>query len=202
MNKLVRDGYDAIAAAYARERPRREHDHPCDWKRERVWLGRFFSSLPSGARVLDLGCGNGEPIMAELVARGALVVGVDLAHEQAKRARRHGPVLEGDMTEIAFAPRSFDAAIAYDAIWHVAREEHARLFARLRGWLVDGAPALLTLGADDGSGARSDDLLGVPMFYGAWPLGEALALVRAAGFAVVDHHLQPPGHLIVLLRAR
>ena len=37
---------------------------------EARWLTRFGDSLPKGGRVLDLGCGAGQPIAAWLIAEG------------------------------------------------------------------------------------------------------------------------------------
>jgi ubiquinone/menaquinone biosynthesis C-methylase UbiE len=52
--ELVARGYDRVAAPYARlegavERPRMR------------WLGDLLTRLPTGSRVLDLGCGSGIP---------------------------------------------------------------------------------------------------------------------------------------------
>jgi len=56
----------------------------------RAWP-RVLERLPSlqGATVLDLGCGAGD-VAAELVARGARVVGIDLSAEQVSAARERG----------------------------------------------------------------------------------------------------------------
>ena len=44
---------------------------------EKPWLDRFVAILPRGASVLDVGCGAGEPMAAELIGRGLAVTGVD-----------------------------------------------------------------------------------------------------------------------------
>jgi len=161
--------------------------------------------------VLDLGCGNGEPLLIELIAQGFRVTGVDFSPAQVTRARQCCPdatVIERDMGDVDFDLASFDGVISYDAIWHLPRQEHASIFARMRRWLTDGAPALLTLGADAGVNENTSglftELLGAPTFYDAWPIDVSLELLRTAGFTVVDHHCHPgptDGHLIVLARA-
>ena len=40
---------------------------------------------------------------------------------------------------------SFDGVIAYDCLWHVPRDEHGAVLARIRRWMVDGAPLMLTV---------------------------------------------------------
>ena len=117
--------------------------------------------------------------------------------------------MRADLADVAFAPSSFDAAIAFDSIWHVPHQEHPCVFANLREWLVDGAVALITLAAaPDGKGELFTHLLGAPIYYDARPVEKSLQVLRAAGFSVLDHHMEPvsatrplSGHLMVLVEA-
>jgi cyclopropane fatty-acyl-phospholipid synthase-like methyltransferase len=213
--RLVRDCYDAVGDAYAESARRRPIEYPKDAERERLWYERFVAMLPDGARVLDLGCGNGESYLGDLCARGFRAVGVDLSHRQAVRAHArcpHAVVVEGDMAEVEFAGGVFDGVLSYHAIWNLPRQEHAAVFARVRRWLAVGGVALLTMAEVpanewiDGPGMFTD-LLGVPTFYDAHQVDVPLALVTAAGFDVVDCHEPDPhdrstGVLMILVRAR
>jgi SAM-dependent methyltransferase len=196
---MVRDAYDAVADTWGRERERMLD------AREHVWLERFCASLP-GARVVDLGCGAGA-LFGRLIARGLSVVGVDFSRAQLRRARAMFPpvpLIEGDLSEIAFADASFDGAIVYDSLWHVPREEHAAVFKRIRRWIVDGAPLLFTVAALD---PRDPDelldaqLCGAPIYYSGWPRDTTFALLRAARFDVVAFDDTPERALLVLARA-
>lgn len=204
--QVVRQGYDAVAEKYAKARR--------VGPREKKWIERFCASLPRGARVLDLGCGNGEPNLAAMVARGFSVTGVDFSHEQVVRARARCPtatVIEADLSEVDLQAATFDAVLAYDSIFHAPREEHANVFVRVRRWLVEGGIALLTFGFTPEGGDGGDlhtDHLGAPTFYSAWPFSISMESLRAAGLTVIDHDLEanPPdsevegGHVIVLVR--
>jgi SAM-dependent methyltransferase len=192
--KLVRDCYDSIADIWANANRRRAVVYPKDGERERVWYERFAGMLPQRARVLDLGCGNGEPLLADLLARGFRAVGIDLSQQQLVRAHARCPdalVLRGDMSEVAFADASFDGIVSYHSIFHVPREEHAAIFARARRWLADGGIALFTMAevpADefvDGPGLFTQ-LEGAPTFYDAHPADVPHALIAAAGFDIID----------------
>src|SRR3954470_16054544 len=129
---LVRNAYDAIARAWGEARRTAGAN-----EREERWLERFLASQRPGARLLDLGCGVGIPILAKLVARGHRAFGVDFSPGALREARSSCPgtaLIRADLAEVAFAPGSFHGAIAYDSIWHVPHREHAAVLARLRTW--------------------------------------------------------------------
>jgi SAM-dependent methyltransferase len=204
---LVRDAYDAIALAWGEKR----RAGPTS-ERERKWVARFVDSIPIDARVLDLGCGVGVPILAELVTRGCRVVGVDFSRSSLQQAGVLCPgaaLVRADLAELEFVPAVFDAAVAFDSIWHVPRQEHRRVLGHLRPWLRHRAPVLLTLAAAPQTERELfTDLLGVPIYYDAQTEAQSLDLLRASGFKIVDHHLQPisaarpaTGHLIILAEA-
>jgi ubiquinone/menaquinone biosynthesis C-methylase UbiE len=53
--RLVREGYDRASHAY------RGDDADLEMSGYGHWLRRLAARVPDGARVLDLGCGNGVP---------------------------------------------------------------------------------------------------------------------------------------------
>jgi SAM-dependent methyltransferase len=168
-------------------------------------MPRFVDALRPGAHVLDLGCGNGEPIASTLVRMGFEITGVDLSTELLRRASARFPAarfVHADMSAIDFPPASFDGAIAWDSSFHLPPEEQPRLLARVHAWLVPGAPLLFTVGGEGGE--LHTDHLGVPMYYGSFPLPDALRCLVELGFTLVDHVLDEPGphaHAILLARA-
>jgi 2-polyprenyl-3-methyl-5-hydroxy-6-metoxy-1,4-benzoquinol methylase len=93
--RIVVSGYDEVANVYLER-------FGVSTVREK-WVGRLIEGLPAGGdRVLDLGCGAGVPVAADLAALGHAVVGVDGSAQQVVRARRNVPkatFLEADMCE-------------------------------------------------------------------------------------------------------
>ena len=98
-------------------------------------------------RVLDVGCGTGD-LCAAAAARGARLVGVDLAVGMVRAARAAHPGLDfrcADAEALPFADASFDAALAAFVVNHVPRPERAA--AELRRVLVPGARAAVAMWA-------------------------------------------------------
>jgi ubiquinone/menaquinone biosynthesis C-methylase UbiE len=177
---IVRAGYNAIAERYLAWSERVVNDPRARYTDE---LAR---RLPDGARVLDLGCGAGIPF-TRLLAERFEVIGVDISEAQLDLARKNVPgatFVHGDFSDLAFPDGSFDGITAFYSISHVPHDEHARLFARVAGWLTPGGLFLATLGADE-SPDWTGEWLGVPMFFSSHDADGNRRLLRSAGLSLV-----------------
>jgi SAM-dependent methyltransferase len=168
---------------------RATYEHEARLERTHWWfrgrrkiLSRILAKLdlPSGARVLDLGCGTGAngPVLAE---NGRFVVGVDASSVPLGLggARGHAGRLRGDALRLPFADRSFDLVVALDVLEHLdddhaAARELGRV-ARPGAGLVVFVPALEILWG------LQDDVSHHRRRYGRRGLIEA---VQAGGFEV------------------
>lgn len=65
---------------------------------ERAWIERLAAMLGSGATVLDIGCGSGQPIAACLAEWGHRVAGIDSSPEMIALFRASLP---GEAAEVA-----------------------------------------------------------------------------------------------------
>jgi SAM-dependent methyltransferase len=175
---VVRDGYNALAAAYLEAR---SQDSP-----DVQLLYELADRLPSGAAVLDAGCGAGVPV-ARILSESFDVTGVDFAQAQVELARRLVPqarFLCQDMTALVFPDESFDAIVSYYAIIHIPRREHRPLLQEFNRLLKPGGLALLCLGAED----LEDDLdgfLGVPMYWSHYDAAVYRDMLAETGFEIV-----------------
>jgi len=172
------------------------------------WLARLTARLAPGARVLDLGCGNGVPIARELAARYE-VTGLDLSPVQIDRARALVPgatFLCGDMTTASFAPGSFDAVAAFYSIINVPLDEQPALLERIAGWLAPGGWLLATVGREPWTGIEENwrGVAGARMYYSHADVAKYRAWFAAAGFAIEEEGREPklgnPGYAMLLAR--
>jgi ubiquinone/menaquinone biosynthesis C-methylase UbiE len=103
----------------------------------------LLAGVRAGERVLDVGCGEAA-FSAALAAAGARPVGIEVAGEPLRRARRRHPELELQLVgaELPFAAASFDAAWAGEVLEHVA--DGLGLLDELRRVLRPGGRLLIT----------------------------------------------------------
>ena len=179
MNRTVQAGYDELAPRFGEWMRNVEGD---PWER---FLEELASRLPEGAHVLDLGCGNGDKLAR--LAEKFEVTGVDLSAEQLQLAGARVPearLIHADFSELELAEESFDAVTAFYSIIHVPREAHAELFARILRWLKPGGLFLASL-SHVGSPDRTEEWLGVQMFFSSFPAETNRRLVLEAGFELL-----------------
>lgn len=186
--ETVRSGYEEHAHAYADRRS------PGD--RELAVLEAFLESVSRTGRILDAGCGSGEPVLRRLRAdTERRVVGLDFARAQlalAADAAPHAELVVGDMTALPFREGVFDAVTASNAVVHVPLSDHQRVvdeFARVLRpggrLLLSEAPAEFDRETDDWLGA------GVEM---TWHMAGADATrdqLRDAGFRLTNEWVAP-----------
>lgn len=178
IRSIVSVGFDKVGSEYSKTRL--ESDE------EVQLLPNFMNRLPTGARVLDAGCGAGEPI-TRILSERFKVVGVDISRKQVEAARKILPYCEfvwQDMTTLTYPDGYFDGIISYYAIPHVPREEHKGLMDNFYRMLREGGYALLCFGTDDDPGAVIDGFFGVKMYWSSFDAGTNVEMMKEAGFHV------------------
>ena len=178
----LRQIYDELASAYDAGRGAFDTGPVFD---------AFFRRLPpGGGRVLDLGCGSGEPIARLFIERGWQATGVDFSAAMLDLAARRVPQMtriQADMRELDLPEASFDAVVLIYSLFHVPRDEHPALFAKLLRWLRPGGRLLFTYatkeytGADEFEGCK--EFLGHPLFYSHTTPLKLRGQLESTGFA-------------------
>ena len=178
--QVVEAGYDVIAERYLA------------WSALRPSPARLRAlaiadaAIPTGADVLELGCGAGQPMSATLAA-GRHLTGVDLSSVQLALARASVPeaiFIHADLTTLERPDASADAVVAFYVLTHVPRDLHAGLIARTRRWLRPGGVFLASLGVEDDPGGIEAGWLGVDMYFSHFAARRNRRLIADAGLAI------------------
>lgn len=132
--RIVAAGYDAITANYLRL-----VESSGQGIRDK-YLAIIAREVTAGARLLELGCGAGEPMTRRLSAPYE-VTGLDISARQLSLARANAPgarLVRGDMVRLPFQGDLFDCVAAFYSTTHVPRAEHRALLAEVRRVLCPG----------------------------------------------------------------
>ena len=179
--RTVERGYDYMAEQYLATK---DPEDPLAL----AALEDLASLVPKGAAVLDLGCGAGIPVTRWLTGKGYAVTGVDVSAGQLDLARSNVPTatfIKSDMIELAFAPESFDAVVAFHSIIHVPRTEHPALLARIHRWLKPAGIFLATMTVTGYEGRDENwEGWGAPMAWSHYDRDTNVTMLREAGFDI------------------
>lgn len=119
--------WDAIAAAYQRERSGERFGERLMWSWRASEDDLHALDDVSGQRALVLGCGAGQDVVA-LATLGAVATGIDISPAQIAYARKYAAArgaenaafVEGDIQDLSrFDDESFDLAVSIHVLGHV-----------------------------------------------------------------------------------
>ncbi len=156
---------------------------------------RFLGRLGLGARVLDIGCGDGLH-MTWMEGRGFQATGIDLSAgmlEQARARGVRGELLQMDMCHLTLPPASFEGVWCCASLLHVPKAQAPLALEQMRCVLVPGGT--LYLGLQKGSGEKWEvtRFAGVERFFARYTPEEAEELLAQAGFSVDECHQDEAG---------
>ncbi|HYG82212.1 MAG TPA: class I SAM-dependent methyltransferase [Pyrinomonadaceae bacterium] len=178
----LRDGYDRVAADYAREFADEMDRKPFD-RKVLDWLAEKVKGL---GPVCDMGCGPGQ-VARYLHHRGVEACGVDLSAEMVRHARALNPEIhfrQGDMLALSGVPdETYGGIAAFYSLIHVPRPSLADALCELKRVLRPAGTLLVTfhLGRET---LHKDEFFGRPVsldfhFFESAEMKERLT---AAGF--------------------
>lgn len=149
-----------------------------------LWL---INELRPGARVLDLGCGSGQPTAVQLAQAGLEVVGTDESGRMLDLARERVPeatFLQRDLRDLGDLGR-FDAAVSFFSLLMLPKADIAAVLAGARARLADRGLLAISMVYGDFD-YFPITFLGVDTHASAYPTAELVDVVASAGFDVIE----------------
>jgi SAM-dependent methyltransferase len=156
---------------------------------DRLWIDAFADELGRDSRVLDLGCGGGEPVARHLMERGIRVTGVDSSPEMIALARDRLPGQEwivADMRSLAL-DRRFDGILAWDSYFHLAHEAQRAMFAVFDVHAEVDAVLMFNTGPGHGESISTFTFKDEPLYDASLAPAEYRNLLDHSGFEVICH---------------
>lgn len=173
--------YDIIAEWYAAER-RGPGGVP--------EVESLIAALPSGATVLDVGCGNGVPLTRKLLDAGCSVVGVDSSPLMLERFQANcpgTPFVCAPIQSVDLGVQMFDAALAWGVLFHLEHEEQRKAIAKVASVLKPRGLFLFTAGDTEGD-KHGEPMNGVPFHYWSFSVENYRELLNENGLTLLDVH--------------
>ncbi|WP_067563001.1 class I SAM-dependent methyltransferase [Nocardia acidivorans] len=153
-------------------------------REELAWL---LDQLPTGAQVLDIGCGTGRPTAEVLAAAGHRVTGCDIAPGMIEIARAQVPGARfevADLRTLTYPAGSWNAVTAFFPLLQLTRAEIDDALRKFAEWLTPGGIFLLaTVPADIEN--LEIEFMGKPVTVSSYPPEEFERLLTGAGLQVV-----------------
>ncbi len=186
--------YNRVADGFARARDRTLF--------ERRWLDRALNYAP-GRKVLDLGCGTGQPIAAYLQDRRCAITGVDGAPAMLARFQQALPAaraVEADMRGLRL-DESFDLILAWNSLFHLSADDQRAMFETFWAHAHRRTVLLFTTGPE--AGEAIGEVAGAPVYHASLSPDEYRGLLTSHGFEEIAFVPDDPscnGHSVWLAR--
>jgi 2-polyprenyl-3-methyl-5-hydroxy-6-metoxy-1,4-benzoquinol methylase len=174
--------YESNAHAWDEHRSRELFEKDC--------LDKFIKLLPSKGRVLDIGCGAGEPISKYLLEQGLRVTGLDASPTMLEIAKRRFPDatwINMDMRKLQLDTK-FDGILSWDGFFHLNQEEQRRVLPIFAEHLNPKASLLLTIGQE--SGEVIGTVAGEKVYHSSLAPNEYKNILSSVGFDDIEIQLE------------
>jgi ubiquinone/menaquinone biosynthesis C-methylase UbiE len=165
VNISLQEIYDRFAATYDQNRGLFDMSEV---------LNSFYGRLNAKrGKLLDMGCGAGEPFARFFADRGWTVTGIDFSEQMLALAAKYVPEMQticADMRDVKFAPESFEAITAIYSLFHIPCNDQKVLLEKFYRWLCPQGKVLFTYATKEYTGSDEFDgykeFMGQELYYG------------------------------------
>lgn len=149
----------------------------------------FAQKIKTPGNVLDVGCGTALPNAKYLSEQGLHVTGIDASEEMIRLAKAHN-IINADFYACDFFDfnphKQFDGIIAWDSLFHFAKDQQALIYPKIFSMLKPGAHFLFTHGKLDNE--HKDMMFGHPFYYSSLSKERLLDMLIRLGFQLEYSH--------------
>ena len=147
----------------------------------------FCDLITPNGKILDIGCGTGYPIARYLVERDFSVTGIDISQKMIEKANElqleKATFIKQDILDFSTDLR-YDGVIAFDSIWHIAKEQHHNVYRKIASLMNCGAYFLFT------HGSRNNETIGTmfnkQFYYSALDINELKPILSGVGLKIIS----------------
>ena len=159
---------------------------------EQFYLQQIKKYFPHGGRVLDIGCGTGEPIAKFLIESGYDLTGVDASKKMIERCKHNFPtaqwILE-DMRTMKFT-EPFDVVIAWHSFFHLPQADQRNALNLFSSLVKPKGLLLFTSGPE--AGEVWGDNGGHDLFHASLDAKEYETILQMNNLRVLVHKISDP----------
>lgn len=159
---------------------------------EKVYLDKFLNFLKGRRKVLDLGCGAGEPIAKYLIENDCLLTGTDYADSMLSICKIRFPDhewIKADMREIKLED-TFNGIVSWGAFFHLTQDQQRVSLPKICKLLEADGLLLVTVGHEEGE--VSGTVAGKPVYHSSLSKLEYETILEDCGLEVLEFNLQDP----------
>lgn len=163
-----------------------------DLSLEQPYLIYAKEHLPKYAKILDLGCGTGEPIAKFFSDCGYSMMGVDASEKMIQLCRKRFPEhhwVINDMRKLQIN-EGFDLVIAWHSLFHLPHDHQRHVLKQISLFVKPGGLFMFTSGHEYGE-VWSDNG-GYDLYHASLSAEEYKEILQENGFHIQINKIQDP----------
>ncbi|WP_242604524.1 class I SAM-dependent methyltransferase [Legionella gresilensis] len=163
-----------------------------DLTMEKFYLNFIQKYLPPKCKILDIGCGTGEPIAKFLLNEGYKVTGIDASKKMIDLCKQRFPEgrwLLADMRTLDLDEK-FHAVIAWHSFFHLPHEDQRRTLKLLASYVELNGLLIFTSGPEFGEVWSNNG--GQDLYHASLSIEEYKQILVDNNFKILEHKIKDP----------
>lgn len=159
---------------------------------EKPYLDMVARLTKPNGKILDLGCGMGEPVAKYFIDKGFQVIGVDGSSKMIEKARRYIPQAEfyvQDMRHLNLREK-FDAMVLWHSLFHLSQDDQRAMFPWFERHVNPGS--ILVFTSNHEAGEEWSNNGGENLYHASLSPAEYQKLLELHHFELVTHKIKDP----------